>query len=208
MGATTIRHVLFDADGVIQETPGGWYAAMEPYLGDRAREFLHFTWGHEKPALAGAGDYRSLLAEDLRAYGVMAPVDEILEKVWFCIEVDERSLALARRIRESGFGVHLGTNQDSYRAAHMRRALSYEAHFDTCFYSCDIGYAKPDRGFFDEVARRIGTDPGAIIFVDDSAANVEGARSAGLEAIHWELSVGHDALIHALEAHGVVPSPA
>lgn len=31
-----IRHVLFDADGVIQSVPGGWYTAIEPYLGERA----------------------------------------------------------------------------------------------------------------------------------------------------------------------------
>ena len=38
-----IRHVLFDADGVIQTIPGGWYTAMEPYVGERAQEFLHGT---------------------------------------------------------------------------------------------------------------------------------------------------------------------
>lgn len=39
-----IRHLLFDADGVLQDIPGGWYAAMEPYLGGKSREFLHQTW--------------------------------------------------------------------------------------------------------------------------------------------------------------------
>jgi hypothetical protein len=39
--ASGIRHVLFDADGVIQSLPGGWYAAIEPYVGERAEEFLH-----------------------------------------------------------------------------------------------------------------------------------------------------------------------
>lgn len=205
MGTRTIEHVLFDADGVLQEVPGGWYAAMEPYVGDRAREFLHFTWAHEKPMLAGGGDYRSMLSEDLLAYGVDAPVDEILQQVWFRIEVDERSLGLVRSIRDAGFGVHLGTNQDLLRAEHMRTFLGYDTHFDNCFYSCDIGFAKPDRGFFDETVRQIGTVADAVLFVDDSAANVEGARRAGLQAVHWSLADGHDALIDELAAHGVAP---
>lgn len=205
MVAREIEHVLFDADGVVQEIPGGWYAAMEPYVGDRAREFLHFTWAHEKPTLAGEGDYRSMLIEDLRAYGVEAPVDEVLQKVWYLIEADETSLALVRSIREAGFGVHLGTNQDPLRAEHMRTSLGYDTHFDTCFYSCDIGFAKPDRGFFDEVVRQMGTVADAVLFVDDSAANVEGARQAGLRAVHWSLAEGHDALFDQLATHGVAP---
>lgn len=206
MGTGVIEHVLFDADGVLQEVPGGWYAAMEPYLGDRAREFLHFTWGHEKPTLAGEGDYRSMLAADLRHYGVEADVDEVLETVWFSIEVDARSLAVVQSVREAGFGVHLGTNQDPLRADHMRGALGYEERFDNCFYSCDIGFAKPDRGFFDEAVRQIGAAAETVLFVDDSAANVEGARRAGLRAVHWSLADGHDALIEELATHGVASS--
>ena len=48
--------MLFDADGVLQLEPDvGWYGAMEPYVGDRARELLHRAWESEKPLLAGAG---------------------------------------------------------------------------------------------------------------------------------------------------------
>ena len=53
--------MLFDPDGVLQVVPGGWYAAMEPYLGERAREFLHQTWKDEFPTLAGQGDYMPML---------------------------------------------------------------------------------------------------------------------------------------------------
>ncbi|GAB3833458.1 hypothetical protein [Kribbella italica] len=97
-----IRHVLLDADGVLQDLPGGWYAAMEPYVGERAREFLHRTWIDELPMLAGRGDY----------------------------------------------GVHLATNQECYRGAHMRTVLGYDDLFDVSCYSYDLGVAKPDPEFF------------------------------------------------------------
>lgn len=201
-----IRHVLFDADGVLQDLPGGWYAAMEPYLGERSREFLHATWAEERPMLAGGGDYRPLLEKRLLDHGVAATVDEVLEAVWYRIELDERSMEIARTLREAGYGVHLGTNQESLRATHMKQALGYDVAFEHCLYSCDLGHAKPDPAFFVEAARRIGDDVGSVLFVDDTLRNVEGAREAGMVAVHWTISDGHDALLAALLEHGVEPS--
>lgn len=202
--ASGIRHVLFDADGVIQSIPGGWYAAMEPYVGGRAQEFLHGAWKDEKPMLAGRGDFLPLLAARLIGYEVSVPAEEIYRAVWHRIEPDIESLQLVGALRANGYGVHLGTNQEQLRAAHMRTALGYDALFDASCYSCDLGVAKPDVGFFAAAARRIGAEPSSILFIDDSARNVEGARAAGLHAEQWDLEQRHDVLLALLASHGVV----
>lgn len=204
---SAIRHVLFDADGVLQVVPGGWYAAMEPYLGDRAREFLHQTWKDELPTLAGDGDYMPMLAASLVEYGVTVPVEEVYRDVWHRIELVEESFALVEALRRNGYGVHLGTNQEQHRAAHMRSALGYDVIFDTSCYSYDLGFAKPDPSFFTEAARRIGDKPGGILFVDDSVKNVEGARAAGMPAVHWQVDQGHEILLQALASLGVATAP-
>jgi putative hydrolase of the HAD superfamily len=198
-----IRHLLFDADGVIQSVPGGWYRAMEPYVGPRAQEFLHGAWKQELPMLAGQGDYLPLLAARLAEFGVSAPVEEVYRDVWLRIELDGESLGLVRALRANGYGVHLGTNQERNRAAHMRSALGYNALFDVCCYSCDLGVAKPDPAFFAAAARRIAAEPASILFIDDGARNVEGARAAGLAAEQWELGQGHEVLLASLARHGV-----
>jgi putative hydrolase of the HAD superfamily len=198
-----IRHLLFDADGVIQSVPGGWHTAMERYVGQRALEFLHGAWKQELPLLAGQGDYLPLLAARLAEFGVSAPVEEVYRDVWQRIEPDRESLGLVRALRANGYGVHLGTNQERNRAAHMRNALGYDALFDVCCYSCDLGVAKPDPAFFAAAARRIAAEPSSILFIDDSAENVEGARAAGLAAEQWELGHGHDVLLAFLARHGV-----
>jgi putative hydrolase of the HAD superfamily len=202
--ASDIRHVLFDADDVIQSIPGGWYAAMQPYVGDQAEAFLHGAWKDEKPLLAGQGDYLPLLAARLTEYGVPVPADEIYRAVWHRIETSAESLRLVRALRDSGYGVHLGTNQERLRAAHMRTALGYEALFDVSCYSCDLGIAKPDVGFFAAAARRIGAEPSSILFIDDNARNIEGARAAGLVAEQWDLKQRHEVLLELLASHGVV----
>jgi FMN phosphatase YigB (HAD superfamily) len=203
VAASSIRHVLFDADGVLQEIPGGWYAAMEPYLGDRSREFLHKTWKEELPSLAGRGDYMPLLAASLLEYGVGAAVEVVYADVWQRIVRSEESFAIVDRLRLNGYGVHLGTNQEQYRGGHMRTALGYDDLFDVSCYSYDLGVAKPDPAFFTEAARRIAADPSTILFIDDSTPNVEAARTAGFAAEQWELAQGHEALVGLLARHGV-----
>ncbi len=195
--------MLLDADGVVQELPGGWYAAMEPYLGGRAREFLHTTWKNERPMLSGEGDYLPSLAATLVEFGVAAPVEEVYAAVWQRIEPVPQTLALVRALRAAGYGVHLATNQERHRAAHMRTALGYDALFDVSCYSCDLGVTKPDERFFHEAARRIGADPATVLFVDDSEQNVDGARSAGLRAECWHVDQGHAVLREHLHRHGV-----
>lgn len=205
VAGSRIGHVLFDADGVIQSIPGGWYAAMESYVGERAQEFLHGTWKDEKPMLAGQGEYLPLLAARLTEFGVSASVEQVYRDVWQRIDPDRASLAIVRALRANGYGVHLGTNQERHRAAHMRVALGYDALFDVSCYSCDLGVTKPDPGFFAVAARRIGAEPSSILFIDDSARNVEGARAAGLAADQWELGQGHHVLLALLSSHGVAP---
>ena len=64
------------------------------------------------------------------------------------------------------------------------------------FVSSRIGLRKPDREAFDFVARAMGVAAPRILFFDDALANVEGARAAGLQAIHVR---GNADVVAALE---------
>jgi HAD superfamily hydrolase (TIGR01509 family) len=203
VAASPIRHVLFDADGVLQDVPGGWEAATEPYLGERTMEFLRRVWDDERAALAGQADLLPLIAAALADFGVTAPLEEVHRAIWLRIEPVGQTVALVSALRRNGYGVHLGTNQDRHRAAHMRGALSYDALFDVSCYSWEMGTRKPDPAFFAEAARRIGANSAAILFIDDSASNVTAARDAGLAAEQWTLADGHETLIGLLAKHGV-----
>jgi HAD superfamily hydrolase (TIGR01509 family) len=203
VAASPIRHVLFDADGVLQDVPGGWEAGAEPYLGERTTEFLRRVFDDELPVLSGQGDLLPLIAAALADFGVTAPLAEVHRAIWLRIEPAEQCLSLVRALRRNGYGVHLGTNQERHRAAHMREVLGYDVLFDISCYSFELGARKPHGAFFVEAARRIGAEPAAILFIDDSARNVDGAREAGLVAEQWTLADGHDTLLGILDRHGV-----
>jgi putative hydrolase of the HAD superfamily len=205
---TTLQHVLFDADGVLQEIPGGFYHAAEPLLGERTREILNLASEHERPLLASDDDFLPVLDRVLRQYDLDVPAADLYTAVWQNIAASPTSLDLVRGLRDAGYGVHLGTNQVRRRADHMRATLPYDELFDVKLYSCDLGVAKPDAAFFQKAATRIGAEPAAILFIDDHSPNVEGARSTGMAAVHWRISEGHDALLERLTGHGVAPDVA
>jgi putative hydrolase of the HAD superfamily len=198
-----IEHVLFDADGVLQDIPGGWYAAMKPYLGDRTQEFFDETWSDELPMLSGDGDYMAVLETTLTKYGVSDPVDVVYADVWHRIALVDTSIELVRQLRAAGYGVHLATNQERYRGEHMRTVLGYDELFDVSCYSFDVGAIKPDPAFFEEALRRIGAPGSSVLFIDDTINNVHAAREAGLAAEHWHFEQGHDVLLKHLAGHGV-----
>jgi glucose-1-phosphatase len=60
-------------------------------------------------------------------------------------------------------------------------------HFREIFLSSSIGLRKPNAAAFDHVVKAIGIPASRILFFDDSAENIEGARARGLAAVHVTL---------------------
>jgi FMN phosphatase YigB (HAD superfamily) len=57
-------------------------------------------------------------------------------------------------------------------------------HFREIFLSSSIGLRKPDAAAYDHVVKAIGVPAARIVFFDDLAENIEGARARGMTAIH------------------------
>lgn len=88
-------------------------------------------------------------------------------------------------------------------ALHVQREWSDRgvlALFDTHFLSHEMGLVKPDREAFLHVVERLDRPADRILFLDDNAINVEGARAAGLRA---ERAVGVEGARAVLAAHGL-----
>ena len=76
--------------------------------------------------------------------------------------------------------------------------------FSTRFLSFEIGLLKPDRQAFDYVASQVGPPPDRVLFLDDNAANVDGALAAGFSARQVS---GISSARQALVAAGVLDGP-
>jgi len=75
------------------------------------------------------------------------------------------------------------------------------AMFEMHFLSHELGLVKPDRQLFDHVVAALDTEPERVLFLDDNALNVDGARAAGLVACHVR---GVDQARDALASHSVL----
>jgi HAD superfamily hydrolase (TIGR01509 family) len=77
------------------------------------------------------------------------------------------------------------SNTNPAHVAHFSQAYTgVLSHFREIFLSSSIGLRKPDAEAYDHVVKAIGVPASRILFFDDSAANIEGARARGLCAIH------------------------
>ncbi len=73
-------------------------------------------------------------------------------------------------------------------------------HFREMYLSSSIGLRKPDAAAFDHVVNAIGVPAARIVFFDDLAENIEGARASGLTAVHV---TAHGDVARALTALGI-----
>jgi glucose-1-phosphatase len=73
-------------------------------------------------------------------------------------------------------------------------------NFREIFLSSSIGLRKPEPAAYDHVVQAIGVPPERIVFFDDLAENIEGARARGLLAVHV---TSPDDVADALAALGI-----
>lgn len=198
----SIRHVLLDADGVVQELPGGWQAAFAPFLSEPVALFERLA-RDEAACTRGEGPFLPVLARHLEALGVEVPAQDVYDAAWSNIALSPPVVTLVEQLRAAGLGVHLATNQNPERAAYMRAEMGHDDLFDTSFYSCELGLAKPDPAYFQVILGRLAARPDEVAFVDDSERNVLAARELGIAAEQWEIGDGITRLRELLAGRGV-----
>jgi glucose-1-phosphatase len=93
------------------------------------------------------------------------------------------------------------SNTNSAHVDHfMQSYADVLSHFREIFLSSTIGLRKPDAAAYDHVVKAIGVPAPRIVFFDDNAENIEGARARGLTAVHV---TSPDDVAHALAALGI-----
>ena len=180
--AVELDWVLFDADGVLQGARPGWMEDLTAWGGSRAEEFLLAIAAADVACLTGK-DFGAAMRDVLRQFDINAPLDHVIDRQ-FWIEIRPPMLDAVCAVRDLGLRCGLATNQQNLRGGYMRRSLGFETIFDEQFYSFELGFAKPDLGYFQAIMDRIDVASDRVLFIDDHEANVAGACEIG---IHGEL---------------------
>ena len=82
------------------------------------------------------------------------------------------------------YGLYAFTNTNHTHSHYWRTAWGEQLSvFEYIFESSRIGLRKPDTAAFTYICDAIDTPPERVIFLDDNAQNVQGAQTAGLQAV-------------------------
>jgi putative hydrolase of the HAD superfamily len=66
-----------------------------------------------------------------------------------------------------------------------RPMLAVDEIFETVVDSGFVGCRKPEARIYEITLERVSIDPEACLFIDDIEVNCEGARKAGMSAVHF-----------------------
>jgi 2-haloacid dehalogenase len=99
--------------------------------------------------------------------------------------VIEENVVLLGRLRDAGVPNYCITNFSSPKFFLSQKRYPFLSGFDGTIVSGDERLLKPEPEIYNLLLSRYGLKAGDCIFIDDSKANVEGARAVGMHAIHF-----------------------
>lgn len=105
-------------------------------------------------------------------------------------------LPLVVQLRAAGYRLGILSNTNHGHWAYCTRSYPVIAEaFEQTVLSYEVHAMKPEPEIFRIAAKRAGVAPAAILFVDDLAENVAGARRAGFDAVQYTSPVAISRLL-------------
>jgi putative hydrolase of the HAD superfamily len=202
---SAIGLVLFDMDNVLVQYDRPARAAhLAQVCGMSPEAVMAAIWGS---GYEFRGDDGSQTAEEYLAgfssrLGGGISLEDWLAARQAAMVPDKAMLELATLLRAGGVGTALLTNNSDLVIRYIDRLAPglREAVGPDLFASASLGAAKPDPEVYRRCLNRLGVLPETVLFVDDLAENVAGARQVGLFAHHF---TGVAGFREALAAHGL-----
>jgi epoxide hydrolase-like predicted phosphatase len=203
--APNIKAVIFDVGGVLVRThdwSGRQRWEHELALPPGQAEWLVFQSEAGLHAQQGQITEAALWQRIASELGLdAAKLEAFCQDFWAGDALDEQLVVYIRSLRPAYQTAIISNFNDSLRPSLERTYLIADA-FDLIVVSAEENVMKPDERIFRRTLERLGRRPEEAIFIDDSPANVEAARAAGLHALHYRAGMDVPA---ALAALGVRP---
>ena len=200
-----IKMIVFDMDGVLCRYRIERRLARLAAWSGHSPEAIHAAiWrsGFEDEAERGvllADDYLKGFGERM---GYPLSAAQWVEARRVAMEPDPAVLALARQLSVD-HAVGMFTNNPLLLKRHMAEVFpAVPALFGTrAVFSAELGRSKPDPEAFRRLATRLACAPDEILYFDDDATYVAGAREAGLSAhcVGGAAGVRTGLAVHGLE---------
>lgn len=185
---TAIRHIVFDIGRVlIHYDPDLPYRSIIPDADKRAWFFQNVctgAWNLEQDRGRG---WRQAETELIAMHPAWESEIRAFRENWNAMvpHAYDDSVEILRALLAARHDVTMLTNFAADTFAEACRRFDFLTETRGITVSGLIGLIKPDREIYDYHVNTFGLDPAATLFIDDSAANVEGAKAAGWQAVHF-----------------------
>jgi HAD superfamily hydrolase (TIGR01509 family) len=179
-----INAVVFDMDGVLCRYRIERRLALLASWSGQSPDAIHAAiWGSgfEDEAERGGVSADEYLREFGERMGYPLTAAQWVEARRAAIEPDPAVLSLARQLG-TAHPVGMFTNNPLLLKRHMAEVFPAvpEIFGPRAVFSAELGRSKPDPEAFRRLAARLGVAPAEILYFDDDAPYVAGAREAGL----------------------------
>ena len=129
---------------------------------------------------------------EVRTYFEQDWSDEKVDDLWNSLlkEIPKERIDLVSRLKDNyKLGILSNTNEihiDAvYKMLNQNFALeNFDSLFNHVFLSHEMGLSKPSAEIYHTMVNQLGTKPERVVFFDDLEANVKGAASIGIHAVH------------------------
>jgi len=109
------------------------------------------------------------------------------KEIYFeALDTNPPMIELMRELKADGFQMAMLTNNVREWEPLWRPMLPVDEIFETVVDSGFVGCRKPESEIYRLTLEEIGREAGECLFVDDVLVNIEGARKAGLHAVHFQ----------------------
>jgi len=106
-----------------------------------------------------------------------------IEGVTLAYQEKKEMMLLAKKLKNKGYKVGILSNTEHPTAPFLQHR--FKLHFHTVILSSEVGLAKPQKEIYEHTLIKLQTLPHETVFIDDKIENIEGAKKAGMHAIHY-----------------------
>lgn len=131
------------------------------------------------------------IGEIKRKFKLSVAASEI-ERAWSDIfSINNLMIDILQRLNDNGYRLILASNTNELHYKWFKEKFADELKlFDDEVISFQVGFRKPEKGFFDYCVEKSGTQATQCIFIDDRLEFVKVAREVGMKGI-WYTSINY-----------------
>jgi putative hydrolase of the HAD superfamily len=186
-----IKAVVFDYGQVISlpQDPKA-ISKLAEMAGVERKIFERTLWALRSEYDRGTIDAKEYFKKVLSALAVSLDdktIDEMIQvdsESWKSINYE--TVALMEELKKAGYLLGILSNMPHDFLAWARENIPVFSLPQVGLFSCEVNLVKPEEAIYRKLLSLLGVEGGELVFFDDNADNIKGARALGIKALLWE----------------------